>query len=387
MLFERAAREKLLALSEGYPVLTVLGPRQSGKTTLVKNCFPRHHYVNLEKPDVRALIEADPNAFFASQPNGIILDEIQQAPILLSYIQVLTDENPLNGRFILTGSHQLSLQQALTQSLAGRTAILQLLPLTMGELQQADRLLPTNELMLQGFYPRIYQQQLNPVDVYQYYYQTYIERDVRQMINIKDLNSFQRFVKLCAGRIGQVLNFSNLANEVGVSHHTIKSWLSILQASFLIILLPPYFENFGKRNIKSPKLYFTDVGLAAYLLEIETIGQIDRDPLRGQLFENMVVIELYKTRLNQGREPHLYFYRDSQGHEVDVIYKQGATLMPIEIKSSQTFTTSFNKNLKYFSNLVGDRCQPGYIIYAGSDEMKSQNFSLITYTNSARIIY
>jgi predicted AAA+ superfamily ATPase len=385
IMFYRQMTEKLQQLSQSYPVVTITGPRQSGKTTLVRQQFPEHAYVNLENPEWQALAESDPKAIFTKYPDGIVFDEIQRVPQLLSYIQVLADEAQQAGQFILTGSHQLALQEAIAQSLAGRTAILQLLPLSLHELALAGIDQPVNKNLLKGGYPRIYQQGLNPIEAYQYYFQTYLERDLRLMINVKDLMIFQRFMQLCAARVGSVLNMHNLSNEVGVSHTTIKHWISILQASFLVVLLPPYFENFGKRVIKSPKLYFTDVGLVSYLLEIETVNQMDRDPLRGQLFENLVVIELMKTYLNQGRKPPLYYYRDSQQHEVDVLIKRGHELIPIEIKSAQTFTKDFTRNLQYFNKLANQRAAPGYVIYTG-DEFELTHCQVKHYSKTADIV-
>jgi predicted AAA+ superfamily ATPase len=363
-----------------------MGPRQSGKTTLVKNLCKNYPYINLEEPDIREIADRDPRAILNKYPDGLIIDEIQNVPSLLSYIQAIVDEKQREGMYVLTGSHQLELHAALSQSLAGRTSILQLLPLSLVELQEAGFSLSTNELMLNGFYPRIYNKKLNPTEMYRDYVKTYLERDVRSMINVKDLLVFQRFMKLCAARTGTVLNTHNLASDVGVSDHTIKHWLSILQASYLIELVPPYFENFGKQAMKSPKLYFTDVGLVAYLLEIETLSQIDRDPLRGNLFETMVVMELMKARINQGREPHLYFYRDSQKHEVDIIYKRGAELVAVEIKSSETFHHDFLKGLKYFQKLAGERCRDGYLVYNGSEDFKFGSIDVINFMKSSLIV-
>lgn len=361
-----------------------MGPRQSGKTTLVRELFPDYPYINLEEPDLRELAHRDPRALLNKYPRHLIIDEVQHVPELLSYIQARVDAADINGQYILTGSHQLALHAALAQSLAGRSAIVELLPLSLNELKQAGFTLDPNQQLLSGFFPRIYNKNLDPTQTYRDYVKTYIERDLRQMINLKDLLTFQRFIKLCASRTGRELNMHSLANDIGVSSHTIKHWLSILQASFLIILLPPYFENFGKQIVKSPKLYFTDVGLACFLLEIETIPQVDRDPLRGNLFETLVVMDLIKTRLNQGREPNLYYYRDSQQNEVDLIYKQGSELIPIEIKSAQTINHSFLKGLSYFKKLKP--CQKSYLIYAGEQEFELEEAKIINYHQAHKIV-
>ena len=369
-----------------YPVVTITGPRQSGKTTLVKKACSQHPYINLEKPDIRAFATEDPNGFLAQYPDGAILDEVQNVPSLLSYIQVIVDEQQKMGQFILTGSHQLALHDALAQSLAGRTTLLHLLPLSFSELQNENISLSTDDYMLHGFYPRIYRDNLNPNIYYSDYVKTYLERDVRQIINVKDIMIFQKFMRLCASRTATILNMNDLAKDVGVSHHTIREWISILQASYLVDLIPPYFENFGKRSIKSPKLYFTDIGLVSYLLGIETNQQMSRDPLRGRLYETMIVIELMKTRFNIGRDANLFFYRDSEKKEVDIIYKHGAQLSPIEIKSSKTFSSDFLKGIDYFKNLIGNRCEKSYFVYAGDDEKIFKNTTLLNHQHAGKIV-
>lgn len=385
-MIPRAIEPELKALALQYPVITVTGPRQSGKTTLVQQAFPYLPYRNLETPDTRMLAETDPRSFLEELSEGGILDEIQRAPQLLSYIQVITDAKQKPGMFILTGSHQLSLHEAVSQSLAGRVAILKLLPLSTHELQNAGFELSIDEYLLKGFMPRIFKDSLNPTKAYRNYFETYIERDVRQLINIKDLSLFQRFMKLCAGRVGQIVNHSNFSNELGVSGHTIKNWFSILEASFVIIQLQPYFENFGKRMIKSPKLYFTEVGLATYLLGVENITQISHDRLRGELFENLVLLELLKARLNKGLDPQLYFYRDSQQNEVDIVFKSAHSLIPIEVKISKTFVPEFLKGLKYFMNLALNRSPSGFLLYSGTVEQKLGDIQLLNFKNAADIL-
>jgi predicted AAA+ superfamily ATPase len=385
-MYSRDIEQELIQLAQSYPVVTVIGPRQSGKTTLVCHAFSKKPYVNLEALDIREMATADPRGFLEQYPEGAILDEIQRAPELLSYIQLIVDAKERKGMFILTGSHQLELHQAITQSLAGRTALLTLLPMSIGELKKAKISLRLDELLIKGGYPRIYKDELDPTKAYRSYFQTYVERDLRQLIHVKDLSQFQRFIRICAGRIGQLLNLEGIGNEVGVSSHTIKEWISILEASFIIIRLQPYYENFGKRIIKSPKLYFTDVGLASYLLGIESLHQIERDPLRGHLVENLVVLELFKARLNQGLDPQLYYFRDAQGHEVDLIFQSANQLVPIEIKAAKTYTTGFLKNLQFFQDLAGNRAPQAYLIYAGSQEQSIGSVALLNYEHAARAL-
>lgn len=381
-MIERALTSELIAMSKQYPVVTVTGPRQSGKTTLVRHVFAKKPYVNFEALDTRELAREDPRRFLAQFPKGAVFDEIQRVPDLLSYIQVIVDEQKINGFFILTGSHQLLLHEAITQSLAGRTALLNLYPLSLQELKNAGFHDSTDALLLKGGFPRIYEQTLDATKNHRYYLETYLERDVRQMINVKNLSLFSKFLKLCAGRIGSLLDMTSLSNDVGISVPTLHEWLSILEASFIVFRLYPYYENFGKRIIKSPKLYFCDVGLASYLLGIENTTQISRDPLRGFLFENLVILELMKSRVNQGLEPHLYYYRDTHQHEVDVIIQSGHELIPVEIKSSQTFDRAFLKNLHYFQQIVPSRTSHGFLIYDGATEQRLENITLLNFHQS-----
>ena len=385
-MYKRALESELEELAQGYPVVTVVGPRQSGKTTVVRKVFSKKPYVNLEAIDVQELAKSDPRGFLGRYPDGAILDEIQRVPELLRYIQVIVDERGVNGLFILTGSHQLELHHAIAQSLAGRTALLTLLPMSLPELKKAGHDLSLDEALLMGGYPRIFKENLDPTKAYRNYFQTYLERDLRQLVHVKDLSQFQRFVKICAGRIGQLANFEGIASDVGVSSKTVKEWISILEASFVLIRLMPYHENFGKRMIKSPKLYFTDVGLATYLLGIETKEQLARDPLRGNLVENLALLELMKARFNKGLDHHLYFYRDAAGKEVDFIYQSGNDLIPIEVKSSQTYHSSFTKNLTTFTSIASPRVPTGYIIYAGPNEQPLNNFHLLNIHNTHTIV-
>lgn len=384
-MFNRNLYQELTDTAKQYPVIGLVGPRQSGKTTLVKQVFHNKPYANLEKPDIRLLAEEDPERFLAKYPDGVILDEIQRAPKLLSYIQVIVDEKKQNGQFIITGSHQLELHEAISQSLAGRIGLLHLYPLTLDELKAANIELSLHSQILHGFFPRIYQENLNPTKAYRNYLHTYIEKDVRLISEIKNLTQFHIFLKLCAGRIGQILDYASLSNEVGVSAATIKHWLSVLEASYLVFRLVPYYENFGKRIIKAPKLYFTDVGLAAYLLDLEKISQVERDPLRGNLVENLAVVELLKYRTNLGLDPNIYYFRDSNHNEVDVVIREGNQLIPVEIKSSQTYNRSFLKGIHYFKQLVKERCSRSYLIYAGDTEQEIQQTMLLNYKHIKQV--
>lgn len=377
-MYYRAIEPVLRQVAEQYPVVTITGPRQSGKTTLARAVFDKP-YANLEAPDIRALALSDPRRFLGQYPHGAILDEIQRAPELLSYIQVIVDEDPQKGKYILTGSHQFSLHQAVSQSLAGRTALLTLLPLSLTEMQQKPYDLTVDEQLLRGFYPRIYQEHQDHAMLYRNYFHTYVEKDVRELINIKNLIDFERFIKLCAGRIGSLLDLSSLANDVGVSVTTISNWLSILEASYLIVRLQPYYENFGKRIIKSPKLYFTDVGFAAYLLGIQTVEQMSRDPLRGMLFENMVVLELMKHYFNEGKDAPLYFFRDSHQNEVDIVIKSANHFIPVEIKSAQTFHPQFLKGINKFRAMLPDRINASYLVYSGESILNIQQSNVLNY--------
>lgn len=385
-MFQRYLFTYIQELAKKYPVVTLFGPRQSGKTTLVRAAFPHKPYVNLEDADNRALATLDPKSFIKNYPQGAILDEVQRTPHLLSYIQVMVDEAQQNGLFILTGSHQASLHSAVAQSLAGRTAILKLLPLSLQELRTAGIPDSIEEIMLKGGYPKIYKDNPPISTTYSSYFQTYVERDVRQILQVKDIIQFERFIKLTASRIGQLINHASLAADVGVSATTIREWIAVLEATYLLFKLEPYYENFGKRLIKSPKLYFTDTGLACHLLGIDSPAQLVKDPLYGNLFENWVVIELVKARYNQGLDPRLYFYRDTSGREVDLLFQRGSQLIPIEIKSSKTFSPSHLDGLKYFHQQVPQRADDGALIYAGTQSQQIEHFQLYTVENCTDLI-
>jgi len=386
MIITREIRNIALKLAAQYPVVTITGPRQSGKTTLVKTIFKDHAYFSLEDPDIRDLALNDPRAFLGKKPR-MILDEIQRAPGLLSYIQGTVDSKKANGKFILTGSHQFELMNSINQSLAGRTALLKLLPFSLTELGGIKKEHITDEYILQGFYPGLHDRKIECSTFYKNYFETYIERDLRQLINIKDLRLFRKFVKLCAGRIGQIFSANSIANDVGVSVPTINSWLSILEASYIVFLLEPYHASIGKRLIKSPKLYFYDTGLASWLMGIETLVQMERDPLRGSLFENMVIMEMIKARYNSGKDHNLYFYRDSNGNEVDALLISGSIIVPVEIKSASTFNSEFLKGINYIHRILPDSTGPGYIVYSGEAEQTGEFFSLINFRNCSKIVY
>jgi predicted AAA+ superfamily ATPase len=379
-------QKELEKAAKQLPVVTILGPRQSGKTTLVKQTFPTKPYINLESLHIRELATIDPVAFLEQYPEGAILDEIQEVPTLLSYIQVRVDVSGRKGEFILTGSHQLELNQAISQSLAGRVAILHLLPLSLEELTLAGIEKNLDTILYEGCYPRVHADQLNPTKTYASYVRTYIERDIRMLLQVHNLDLFQKFMVLCASRVGQIFNKDHLAGEVGVASKTIGHWLSILEACYIVYRLSPYFDSFGKRVVKSPKIYFCDVGLVAYLLGIETVEQMSRDPLRGHLFENLVVNELMKARFNQGLDPRLYFYQITGRIEVDLVYQQGHELIPIEVKSSRTFNSSLISGLKSFIKIAPERCVNAYLIYSGDEEMKIGDTQLLNYRHAAQIV-
>ncbi len=367
----RNAKEILLSLVRGYPVVAVTGPRQSGKSTLVKNVFNDKEYANLEDIEAREYAQSDPKGFLSQFPDGAILDEVQRVPSLFSYVQTIVDEKKEPGYFILTGSQQFGLYEDITQSLAGRVATVVLLPFSHDELINA-KLLPDTpeELLFKGLYPPIYDRSLDPTLWYGNYTRTYIERDVRQIIQVRDLSTFQHFVRMCAARTGQLLNLSSLANDCGITHNTAKSWISILEASYIIYLLKPHFENFNKRLVKTPKLFFYDVGLAVWLLGINGIDQISIHPLRGSLFETYVVGELLKRRTNNALEPNIYFWRDRTGNEIDIIIDKGTALIPVEIKSGKTITSDYFTMFKKWIEITGKKDEKGWLIYAGAEHQK-----------------
>lgn len=367
-MIKRKVRSKLVKYAKTYSIVTLTGPRQSGKTTLCKQTFPKKPYVSLENSDQRDFAIKDPRAFLAQYPDGAILDEIQRTPDLPSYIQGIVDDNKSKkGLFILTGSQNFSLIQSVNQSLAGRTALLTLLPFDFSEVSNFVAKKSLEEILITGFYPRIHDENLIPQEAYQFYLKTYVERDLRQLSQIHDLLLFETFLKLCVGRIGQILNLNSLANDVGISHTTAKQWLSILEASYIVYRLPPYFGNFNKRLIKSPKLYFYDVGLASYLAKIENPKQMFRDPLKGNLFENLIINEFIKNRYNQGKEPDFCFYRDSNGNEIDLLYQAQGLFNCVEIKAGQTISNSYFKTIEKFQKIIQKKHNQSFLIYGGDE--------------------
>lgn len=381
-------RELSSVLEEAYryfSVITVTGPRQSGKTTLIRNLFPHLPYYSLESLDIRSFAENDPIAFLNQNEEGMILDEVHNAPDLLSYIQGIVDEHP-DKRYILSGSSQFAMLKRVTQSLAGRTAVFELMPLSYSETKDLTADVPLDKLLFNGFYPAIYSGRNVPEFLYPAYMKTYLDRDVRDLLQIKDMMQFHIFIKLCAGRIGSLFKASELANEIGVSPNTISSWLSVLQASYIVTLLPPYFENTSKRLTKMPKLYFLDTGLSCYLLGIESPEQLSRDKMRGALFENFVVTEALKQRYNQGKESNLYFYRDSNQNEIDLLLKRNTRLYGIEIKSSMTYHKDFEKALKRIDEWVKAPVDGKAVVYAGNFENTAGEIKLLNYTNMDEVL-
>lgn len=347
-----------------YPVVTLCGPRQSGKTTLARHLFPNYGYVSMEEPDEQAAFYNDPRGFLQQNPAPCIFDEVQNTPELLSYLQGIVDSENRPGMYVLTGSRQMELQQSITQSLAGRTGMVDLLPLSQHELERAGIQLTRNEKLFCGGLPRVHASRIKPARAYNDYLRTYVERDVRQIINVRNLAAFDVFMRLLASRVGQVVNYSSLAGDVGVSASTIKEWVSMLEASYIVFPLRPYYKNYGKRMIKSPKIYFTETGLVCSLLGIKSPEMVGRDPLIGSIYENYIVSEFLKTQLNMGETPDLFYFRDSNGFEIDLILEKRRCPVPIEIKSAFTYSPDMCKNLHRFAELVSD-CKHPALIYAG----------------------
>lgn len=366
-MIPRAAYSLVRQLLAGFPIVTITGPRQSGKTTLARSIFAERPYRSLEDPDLRALAVEDPRGFLATLPDGGVLDEVQRAPDLLSYLQSNVDEDRRMGRFLLTGSQQFGLMSGISQSLAGRTAFVELLPLSHSELVCAG--ISSEDLdthLFTGGYPTLYDRPITPQHWFPAYVASYVERDVRQMLNVQDLDAFQRFVRLCAGRSGQILNLSSLAADSGITHNTARAWISVLEASYVLFLLQPHYANFRKRLVKAPKLYFLDTGLLCWLLGIQGKAQLVTHPLRGAIFETWVVSELRKAWLNRGERPLFYYWRDSNGNEVDLLIESAGRLMPVEIKSGQTLNKDFFTGLERWVRLAGSIAQNPTLIYGGT---------------------
>lgn len=379
-----AARERLA----GFPILTITGPRQSGKTTLSRLLAPELPYLSLEDPDTRAFATEDPRAFLRQVGDGAILDEVQRAPELFSYLQAVVDADRRMGRFILTGSSQFELIGSITQSLAGRASLLHLLPFSYAELQAAGRA-PTsvNALLHAGFFPPIHDRPVDPTVWLQDYVSTYLERDVRQILNIQDLATFQRFIQLCAGRIGQLLNITSLAADTGITRVTAESWLSVLQASHLVFLVRPWFSNLNKRLVKSPKLYFCDPGLAAWFVGVRTPAHISAHPQRGALFENWIMTELLKAQTNHGLKPTLHFLRDKEGHEIDALIETGPdTFHAVEIKSGETIASDFFSGLDYWRAKLTRQTITPWLIHGGTALQQREKATVLPWNDLSQLI-
>ena len=375
----RTLEEKLRQLLQFYPVVSITGPRQSGKTTLIRNTLSHLPYVSLENPDNRALALDDPRLFLNNYPQGAVLDEIQRAPLLFSYIQGIVDEDE-QVKFVLSGSQNFLLSEQISQSLAGRVGILQLLPFSMLELKNADLLSDSyEEVAVRGFYPRMFDKGIPAEAFYPDYMRTYVERDVRQLTQVGNLTTFSTFVRLCAGRVGQLLNMSELSNDAGIAVNTVKSWLNILEASYIVFRLYPHHKNFNKRLIKMPKLYFYDTGLLSYLLTINTPQDLLAHFARGAIFENLIITELVKSAYHRGKTPQVYFWRDHRGKEIDLLVEKGQQLIPIEIKSGVTKTMDYFKNLSYWNKLSGNAPDTSYVVYGGAETLSTKQGKLVSW--------
>ncbi len=385
MYIQREIEGDIIRGASGFPVLTITGPRQSGKTTLIKHLFPEKKYISLENPDNYEIAINDPRGFLNRYLDGVILDEVQRVPDLLSYIQGIVDEYNIPGMFILSGSQQFNLLSGITQSLAGRTAIYKLFPFSISELGSRNES-DINSMLYKGFYPRIWDMDLSPGKVYADYFETYIERDLRQIVNIKDPDKFRKFVRLCAGRVGQLFVASHLANELGVSVHTINSWLSILETSYIVFQLPPFHANINKRLTKAHKLYFYDIGLVCNLLRIQQPDLLENHPLRGSIFENLVIADIVKSRRHSGLMDNFFFYRDSNQNEVDLVIDDLQTLDAVEVKSSETFNTSLLKGLNHFRKVFPEKTDRTILCSAVSYEMSFKEHQLVHFRNISKAI-
>ena len=384
-MIARDLSSALLQAALQYPVVTLTGPRQSGKTTLCRALFPQLPYLSLEDPDIRRFAAEDPRGFLAQHSGGAILDEFQRVPELPSYLQGMVDLDARPGRFILTGSQQFGMMAQVSQSLAGRTAVLRLLPLSMREIARpSQRWVPDMaQTLLTGFYPRIHDRGLNPSQASGDYFATYVERDVRQLTAVHDLQRFERFVRLCAGRVGQILNLTSLGNDAGVAQSTARAWIDLLQSSYIVHLLPPWFINTGKRLVKSPKLYFFDTGLLCWLLGLREAGQVGRDPALGHLFENLVIMEAIKERFNRAESAPLYFYRDSTGNEVDLLIPTADRMHAVEIKAGATVNSDYFRGISNFAKAFPNAVASGQVIYGGEQEQRRSRWPVVSWRSLA----
>ncbi|RMF21447.1 MAG: ATP-binding protein [Bacteroidetes bacterium] len=365
-----------------FPIVAVTGPRQSGKTTLLKHQFPEYEYVSLENPDLRMLAEEDPYGFLGRYDQHVIFDEIQHVPELFSYLQTKIDEDRLMGQYILSGSHHFTLMERITQSLAGRVALFRLLPFQFSELKSVGLMeADYQDVLFQGFYPPLYDRQLSPDEFFPSYVETYLERDLRNLMAVKDLSRFRTFLKLCAGRIGQVLNLHSIAIECGISSPTAKSWLSLLETSFVVFLLPPYYRNFNKRLTKSPKLYFYDTGLACYLLGIRAAEQVETHFARGALLENLVVAELLKQELHAGKRPEFFYWREKNGREIDLLMESPQGLRVWEIKAGATLNPEFFKSFRYLDRLEGFQAAEKVLVYGGDTPQQWRDVRVLSWSD------
>lgn len=386
-MIERILKDELLRLVSKFPVVSLTGPRQSGKTTLLRSAFSGYRYETLEDPDTMIFAQEDPRSFLSgSEP--MIIDEIQRVPALFSYIQTISDQKRENGQFIISGSQSFLLNERISQSLAGRVAILHLLPFSYEEIENnGSHFQNFHELVFKGFYPRLYDHEISPLDFYPNYIQTYVERDVRLLQNIQDLSQFVRFLKLCAGRTGQLLNLSSLANDVGVSVNTAKAWVSVLEASYVIFLLRPHHVNFNKRIVKMPKLYFYDTGLACSLLDLQSAEQLKSHYLLGGLFETFVLSELIKYRLHRGLRNNCYFWRDHKGKEIDCLMDHGSHLTPVEIKAAGTYTPNYFDNIDYWNKLSGNTPENSFVVYGGDKSYPTKHGQLVSWKETGRFLH
>lgn len=366
-MYNREIEKEVLRLSTYFRVLTITGPRQSGKTTLCKKVFPLFKYINLEDETTRTELELDRKNFLVKYREGLIIDEVQNMPEIFSVVQVVVDEYP-DAHFVLTGSNNFMLMQKITQSLAGRSAVLTLLPFSIEELTEKDKSRNAFELMFHGFYPAVWANQIPPLDIYRQYFTTYIQRDIQQVMNIRRLSEFRRFIIMCASRIGTEFNAQSMSGELGVSIPTIQEWMNVLEASYVAFRLQPFYRNIGKRLVKTPKIYFYDVGMVCYLLGIKSAEQVETHPLRGQIFENMVICDILKHQYNNGQDNNLFFFRDKGQHEVDLILEDGVNLLAYEIKLSPTIHPDFYKNLKYFRSLFSQETTLTQVINTEGEE-------------------